>query len=221
MKRILTFLAAAALLFALSACKNESNANNNTSTSTTSTSATDTSSTTSTTDTSGTSGTSGTPGTTATTSTTGSAMTPLNDADRKFVETVAEGNSAEVALGNLGAQKGSNADVKSFANRMITDHSKANDELKQLAANKGLSALATEPNKKDKDEADKLSKESGAKFDKAFMTGMVKGHTEVVSLFEKESKDAKDPDLKAWVDKTLPTIQDHLKMAKEINGKLK
>ena|ERR1051325_6215627 len=192
--RFLLLCAAAALLLALAACKkNES---------TTATPATDTYA-------------------SATTSTTATTPSTLSEDDKKFVDTVAEGNAAEVALGQLGAQKATNADVKSFANRMVTDHGKANDELKQLATNKGVTALPTEPNKEHQDVAAKLSKASGAAFDKDFMDGMVKGHEKVVALFEKESKDAKDADLKAWVSNTLPTIQDHLKMAKEIKGKLK
>jgi putative membrane protein len=218
MKRYLIPLAACALALALAACKNESNANN-TSSSTTSTSATDTSATTSTNDTSGTSGTSGTPGTTASTGT-GTAPSTVSEDDKKFMTKAAEGGIAEVQLSTIAAQKATNADVKSFANRMVNDHGKANDELKQLAANKGVT-LPTDTDKEHKDLADKLQKESGNKFDKDYMESMVKDHDKTVAAFEKESKDAKDADLKNWVSNTLPTLKDHQKMAKETLAKLK
>ena len=95
-----------------------------------------------------------------------------------------------------------------------------NDELKQLAQNKGL-ALPADVDDESKKMSDKLSKLSGKDFDKEYINGMVDGHEKVVKSFEKASKDAKDPDLKAWAAKTLPTLQDHLKMAKETKAKLK
>jgi putative membrane protein len=125
-----------------------------------------------------------------------------------------------VALGSLAAQQGTNPDVKNFGTRMTNDHGKANDELKALATNKGLS-LPTELDAEHKSKQDELSKKSGKDFDKAYMDDMVKDHEKDVAEFQKESTSAQDPDLKAWVTKTLPTLQDHLKMAKETAGKLK
>jgi putative membrane protein len=127
---------------------------------------------------------------------------------------------AEVALGQMASTKATNPDVKAFADRMVADHGKANDELKQLAQTKGVT-LPSDVDQESKDAAGKLSKASGKEFDKAYIDAMVKGHEGVVKAFEKESKDAKDQDLKAWVTKTLPTIQDHLKMAKETKAKVK
>jgi len=213
MKNRFLILCAAVLLVALAACKKESTET------TTTTSATDTTATTSTYDTGGTSGTTATTATTATSGTTTSSN--LSDDDKKFMTKAAEGGIAEVELSTVAAQKATNADVKTFANRMVTDHSKANDELKQLAGNKGVT-LPTATDKEHKELEDKLTKEkAGPKYDKAYMEAMVKDHGKVVDAFTKESKDAKDADLKSWVSNTLPTVQDHLKMAKETAGKLR
>ena len=203
--RLLILIAAAALIVALAACKkNETNTSTSTTeTSSTYTAATDTSATTSTT------------GTIAT----GTAAT-LSDDDKEFATKAAQGNMAEVSLGQMAAQKGTSADVKSFGNRMVNDHGKALDELKQWATNKGFT-LPTDVSADQKATADKLSKYSGNQFDKAYADTMADDHEKDAKEFDKASKDAKDPDLKAWAAKTLPVIQDHLKMAKEMKTKVK
>jgi putative membrane protein len=209
-KRFLILASALALVTALG-CKNETT--NNTETSTTSTSMTDTSSTTTTTGTE-------TTGTMTGTGATGGTVSTLSNDDKEFAMKAAQGNMAEVNGGNTAAQKGTSADVKTFGNRMVSDHGKALDELKQLAQTKGI-ALPSDVNAEQKALADKLSKLSGAAFDKEYTDAMVKDHEEDVAEFDKASKNAQDPDLKAWAAKTLPVIQDHLKMAKEMKAKVK
>jgi len=132
----------------------------------------------------------------------------------------AVGNMAEVMMGQMASTNGTDAGVKAFGNRMVTDHGKANDELKALAAQKGM-ALPADVDAEHKEKGDKMSKKSGKDFDKAYMEDMVKDHEKDIKEFEKASKDAKDADLKAWAAKTLPTLQDHLKMAKETEKKVK
>jgi putative membrane protein len=204
-----------ALALTAFACHHDENNNVASDTSTTTTSATDTSSTTSTNDTSGTN-------TSGTTSTGGSTSTAssLDPGDKEFMTKAAQGGMAEVMLGQMASSKGTSPDVKNFGNRMVSDHGKANDELKQLAQNKGLT-LPSDTDKEHKEAADKLSKANGKDFDKAYISNMVEDHEKDVKEFEKQSKDAKDADLKAWVTKTLPTLQDHLKMAKDTKAKLK
>jgi putative membrane protein len=192
----LIILAAAALV--LAACTKTENTEN-TSTSTTSTSMTDTSS---------------------TTSTTGTSVSTLSADDKDFATKAAQGNMAEVNGGTMASTKGTSPDVKNFGNRMVNDHGKALDELKQLAQTKGIT-LPADVNADQKAEADKLSKLSGKDFDKEYTDAMVKDHEEDVAEFDKASKNAQDPDLKAWAAKVLPIIQDHLKMAKEMAGKVK
>jgi putative membrane protein len=142
----------------------------------------------------------------------------LSSADQKFVDKAAQGGLAEVQLGELAQQKSQDPKVKEFAQRMVTDHGKANDQLKSVASEKGIT-LPTDLDAKDKAEKDKLSKLSGEQFDKAYMNYMVKDHTKDVSEFQKESQSAKDPDVKSFASTVLPTIEDHLKQAKTIAPK--
>jgi len=121
---------------------------------------------------------------------------------------------AEVQLGQLATQKAQSDDVKKFGQRMVDDHSKANDQLKSIASQKGI----TVPSGLDaKDEAlkDKLANMSGAQFDHAYMQAMVKDHKEDIAEFQKEASSGRDPDVKGFASQTLPTLQDHLKMAEQ------
>jgi putative membrane protein len=204
-----------ALVLAAAGCQRENNATTDTATAAT---ASDTSGTTLPIDTSGTE----TTGTTSTTSTgsSGGAISSLDTPDKEFVMKAAQGGMAEVMLGQMASSKGTSPDVKNFGNRMVSDHGKANDELKQLAQNKGL-ALPADADKESREFADRLAKTSGKEFDKEYINNMVDDHEKDVNEFEKASKEARDPDLRAWAAKTLPTLQDHLKMAKETKAKLK
>lgn len=132
--------------------------------------------------------------------------------DTVFVDKAAMGGVAEVKLGQLAQQKGSSDQVKTFGQKMVDDHSKANDQLKAIATGKGMDVPADmEP--KAKAAMDKLSKLSGAAFDSAYMKMMVADHKEDIALFEKEAASGTDADLKAFAAKTLPTLHGHLKMA--------
>lgn len=125
---------------------------------------------------------------------------------------------AEVELGKLAAERASSPDVKQFGQRMVDDHTKANDQLKQVASEKGV----TVPDKlsaKDEATKDRLEKLSGEQFDHAYMRNMVTDHTKDVSEFRTEAKAAKDPAVKDFAQQTLPTLEDHLKQAKSIAPK--
>lgn len=139
----------------------------------------------------------------------------LSSSDRGFIMKAAEGGMAEVQLGQLATQNGSSEDVKKFGQRMVDDHTKANDQLKQLAESKGVQ-IPSDLSAKDKAAKDKLSKLNGAEFDRAYMKDMVQDHTKDVSEFRKESTSAKDSDVKSFASQTLPTLEDHLKQAKSI-----
>jgi putative membrane protein len=134
--------------------------------------------------------------------------------DQQFISGAASGGMLEVELGKLAADKAQSEDVKKFAQQMVTDHTKANDELKTLAQGKGAT-LPTEMMPRHKKDLDRLSKLSGADFDKAYMTMMVKDHEEDVNQFKEAARNSADPDLKSFADKTVPTLEEHLKMAKE------
>lgn len=147
-------------------------------------------------------------------------MDGLSSQDSSFVKDAAMGGMMEVELGKLAGTQASSEDVKNFGQRMVTDHSKANDELKSIADKKGI-ALPGSVNKSQQKIIDKLSKKNGADFDRAYMKDMVKDHKMDVKAFEKQSKKGTDPDLKAFAAKTLPTLQDHLQSAQQINDQLK
>jgi putative membrane protein len=138
----------------------------------------------------------------------------VSHSDKKFIEKAAEGGMAEVQLGQMAAQKASDPQVKQFAQRMVEDHSKANDKLKQVAASKNVT-LPTEVPSSAKREEDKLNKLSGDKFDKEYMNHMVSDHKKDVSEFRSATK-SKDPDVQRFASETLPTIEQHLQMAQSI-----
>jgi putative membrane protein len=138
--------------------------------------------------------------------------------DKKFMEKAAMGGMYEVEAGKVAAQKASSEEVKKFGQRMVDDHTKANDELTQLADKKGVK-VPKDLDKKFKAKVEKLSKLSGADFDREYMNMMVKDHKEDIAEFSKEAKNGKDPDVKALASKTLPTLQEHLKMAEDLAGK--
>ena len=140
---------------------------------------------------------------------TGAYAQGLSTAEKIFVTKATKGNFAEVELGKLASQKSHNADVKAFGEQMVTDHSKANDNLKPIADSNGVqwpTKLTGEP----KALYDKLSGLSGAAFDKTYIHAMVEGHQQTAKDYETESGKVKDPQLKSYIDQTLPVVQQHL-----------
>lgn len=136
--------------------------------------------------------------------------------DYEFVCEAARGGITEVTLGELAKQKGSSSAVKNFADRMIADHGKANQELQKLATDKGAS-LPSDLTGKHQKITQKMLELSGADFDKAYAKHMTKDHTEDTKKFAEAAKSVKDPDLKAFAAKTLPVLQEHLRMAEEMD----
>ena len=143
----------------------------------------------------------------------------LNASDAKFLTEAAGGGMMEVELGKAIAGKTSNQEVKDFAQRMVTDHSKANDELKALAQQKNVT-IPNELDPKHQKMMEKITSKTGADLDKAYIAAMVKDHKKDVAEFQKAANDAKDADVKAFASKTLPTLQEHLTMAQNINKSL-
>jgi putative membrane protein len=136
-----------------------------------------------------------------------------------FAKDAAQGGMAEVLLGRLAAEHASSPAVREFGQQMVADHSKANAELMQLAGRKNIQ-LPTDVKSDQKSEQDKLSKLSGADFDKEYVDYMAKDHEEDVSEFQKQSQSGGDAEIKAFAAKTLPVIQHHLQMIKEIKSKM-
>jgi putative membrane protein len=136
--------------------------------------------------------------------------------DRQFVEKAAMGGMMEVQLGQLAQQKAENAQVKQFGARMVTDHGKANDELKQIASAKGMQ-LPASVDAKHMADLRKLQSMQGADFDREYMRHMVADHKKDIAEFQKQAKSGKDADLKGFASKSLPTLQEHLKLAQGVN----
>jgi putative membrane protein len=137
----------------------------------------------------------------------------VSSSDKKFVEKASQGGAAEVQFGKLAEQKAQSAEVKQFGQRMVKDHSAANDKLTQLAGKKGI-APAADMDSSSKREYDKLSKLSGAQFDKEYMKTMVSDHEKDIKEFKSEAKSGKDADIKNFAESTVPTLEEHLKQAK-------
>jgi putative membrane protein len=132
----------------------------------------------------------------------------LSAADRKFVENAAKGGMMEVAMGRVAAQRAQNNDVKQFGSRMVTDHSKANNELKSIASKKGVK-LPAEP------QAHPFSTDAN------YMAMMLQDHQNDLAEFQQEAKSGSDPDLKQFADKGSKMVAEHLAEAKRINRSLK
>jgi putative membrane protein len=132
----------------------------------------------------------------------------LSAKDKIFMKKAAKGGTMEVTMGKMAEEKAQSDDVKSFGKRMVTDHSKANDELKSIASKKGVELP---------------SKERSGKWtsDKAYMDMMVKDHEKDLAEFKEEASSGSDPDVKKFADDTAKIVQEHLDLAKETQGKLK
>jgi putative membrane protein len=145
--------------------------------------------------------------------------TKLED-DSEFAVAAADGGMLEVQLGELAQTNAASADVKKFASTMVTDHGKANGELKALATQKNITlpmSLSDEKQKK----VDELSKKKGAEFDKDYISFMVDDHKEDISEFEEAASDAKDAEVKSWAAGKVPALKHHLEMAQAIKDKMK
>ena len=155
---------------------------------------------------------------TTTASPTGSPVA-LTTSEKEFMANAARGNMLEVQLGNLAAQKASSNDVKQFGERMATDHGQIGQKLQQLASN--LNVTPPQDLKPEQQTAvSRLEKLSGKAFDREFMREMVSDHTKDISEFERAASQATNADIKQFVSEALPTLRDHLRMAREIAAKL-
>ena len=142
----------------------------------------------------------------------------LSSSDRKFMDEAAIGGMEEVELGKLAQSKASSDEVKQFGQRMADDHGKANEKLKSIASSKGVT-LPTELDKKAQGDVDRLAKATS--FDREYMDMMVKDHQKDVAQFQKQARTAKDPDLKNFASSTLPTLNQHLKLAQTTDSAVK
>jgi putative membrane protein len=139
------------------------------------------------------------------------APAKITSADRSFATKAASAGAPEIADAQIALKNSNRQDVKNFAQRMVTDHTKAADQLKSIASGENVT-LPSGESATDKKNTDALEKLKGAAFDQKYIAGQRTAHKEAVALFTKESKDGKDSQLKSFAGQTLPTLQDHLKM---------
>ncbi|HEY1030884.1 MAG TPA: DUF4142 domain-containing protein [Flavipsychrobacter sp.] len=140
--------------------------------------------------------------------------------DAEFAVAAADGGMMEVELGKLAATNAASAQVKEFAQGMVTDHSQANEELKSLAASKNIALPATLSEDKQK-KVNELAEKKGADFDKAYMDFMVDDHEEDIKKFQDEADNGNDAEIKGWASGKVPVLQHHLEMAKTTRDAVK
>jgi putative membrane protein len=144
----------------------------------------------------------------------------LPSGEERFMKEAASGGLMEVELGKIAAEKGSHQRVKEFGKRMQADHGKANDQLKKIASSKGVD-LPTQPSGEHKSTMDKLTKLSGAEFDREYMDAMVDDHKEDIEKFQTQADKGKDPDLKKFASDNLPVLKKHLELAQSTQKQIK
>jgi putative membrane protein len=139
--------------------------------------------------------------------------------DQEFMTSVASSGLAEVEIGKIGQSKASHADVKMLAERIVKDHTKVNEELTELAREAGIK-LPDRPMPEHQKQVDHFRDYKGEAFDKEFTTHMIKSHEKSIELFTRASKEARDARLKAFATKTLPTLKEHLELARKADSQL-
>ena len=138
-------------------------------------------------------------------------------ADQKFLMMAAQGNLAEIQMAQMAKQKSQSNEIQNYAQRLIEDHTKANEQVMQIATKKGLTLPKTPPANA-MAMMTKMKKMSGAKFEKMYMQDMVKDHTKDVADYTNEAKHGYDDDIKAYAVSTLPTLKSHLDAAQTLSN---
>lgn len=140
----------------------------------------------------------------------------LSRGDRKFIQDAAQGGMFEVQVAQLAAAKATDPAVKDFASKLVQDHQQANNELVQIANARHVE-LPAAPSRDQRHAIEKLGKKSGAEFDREFVKQVgLKDHEKDIRTFEKAAGKLKDPDLKAWAQKTLPHLREHRALAQKL-----
>jgi putative membrane protein len=137
------------------------------------------------------------------------AETMVAMADTNFILAAAQGGMTEVRLGELASTNGMRADVKEFGQMMVKDHTAINDDLKALAAQKGVT-LPDGLDAKHQAMVDKMAAMTGTEFDDAYIKGMIKAHQKDAKAFKAEAAATQDADIKSFLDKSIPVVEAHL-----------
>lgn len=142
----------------------------------------------------------------------------INAVDRQFIIDAAQGGMAEVRLGQLALERSQTPEVREFAQRMVEEHTRANEELMRLATQKGVTP-PTSPGPKYEAAMQQLMQLSGEQFDQAYMNEAgINGHLESVAIYQRQVALGQDPELRAFAARLLPRIQGHFEMASAMTG---
>jgi putative membrane protein len=144
-----------------------------------------------------------------------SATEDVKPSAQSFLQKAAEGQQAEIALGQLASERAGDQQVKQFGAQMIEDHRKASAEIQQLASKEGV-ALPTELTSNHKDKQEQFARLSGRDFDRAYLGYMLRDHRRDVKEFERHIKAIKNPQVQQWAEGTLPLLKHHLRQAQQI-----
>ncbi len=136
----------------------------------------------------------------------------LSQQDETFIKHASRTNLAEIQEGNLAMQNGATQSVKQMGQTLVTDHTQAEDQLRQIAQQEGFS-LPQSPSRKQQAQDQKLTRETGATFDQKFAREEVKGHEKAISEFKQEAQSTQNPALRSYAETTIPVLQKHLQMA--------
>jgi putative membrane protein len=137
------------------------------------------------------------------------AATEVSAADQDFIQAAAQGGMTEVQLGELASTNGMRDDVKEFGQMMVKDHTAINDDLKALAAQKGVT-LPDSLDARHQGMVDKMAALTGSAFDDAYIAAMIKAHKKDAKAFKAESTATQDADIKSFLDKSIPVVESHL-----------
>lgn len=136
-------------------------------------------------------------------------------ATAQFMRQAALASRAEVELSRIAQQRGDERDVRQFAGRMVSDHSRAADELERLAEREGV-RLPDRLDGAHRAAFDRLRRLRGDTFDRAYMAQMTRDHDQAVSLFRSQARFGRDRDVREWAERTLPTLEHHRMMARDL-----
>lgn len=148
------------------------------------------------------------------------ALGNKSDDDAEFAVEAADGGLMEVQLGTLAVTKASSPEVKQFAQMMVDDHTKANNELKALAQQKNITLPTTLGNENQR-KVENLREKTGAEFDKEYMDLMVKDHKDDIDEFEDQAQRGNDPELKSWASSKVAALRQHLQEAERVQELVK
>lgn len=144
------------------------------------------------------------------------SQTQLSSKDKDFVQKAYKSNMSEIELGKIAAQKASSDDVKQFAQQMVDEHQRSNDQLEQIAREKGIDL----PSSVQIPEQSRWTNLSGPEFDREYVRHQMKAHKDAVSLFQNEANSGQDPELKSFASNQLSNLEQHSNTINALNSKV-